>query len=308
MKLLITGCCGHIGSYVADNVFKIKRIKETIIIDDLKYQNYHSLFKSKKKNNLIFFNKDISKTNSLDDIKKLDYVIHCASITNAEKSFDNKKEMYKNNLGCLRNIIKLCERTKARLIHISSTSVYGKNTKIVDEKCEEKYLIPQSPYADIKLLEEKILKKNKKKIKFNTYRFGTIAGISKGIRFHTAVNKFCLNAALNQNINVYQTALHQYRPYLSLKDAFKVFKFTIERNFFKNDIYNVVSANHTVDQILNKIRKNIKNIKIKFVKTKIMNKLSYMVSNEKIKKEGFFLSNNINKEIKDTINLFRNIK
>jgi len=49
MKLLITGCCGHIGSYVADNVFKIKRIKETIIIDDLKYQNYHSLFKSKKK-------------------------------------------------------------------------------------------------------------------------------------------------------------------------------------------------------------------------------------------------------------------
>lgn len=308
MKLLITGCCGHIGSYVADNVFKIKRIKETIIIDDLKYQNYHSLFKSKKKNNLIFFNKDISKKNSLDDIKKLDYVIHCASITNAEKSFDNKKEMYKNNLGCLRNIIKLCERTKARLIHISSTSVYGKNTKIVDEKCEEKYLIPQSPYADIKLLEEKILKKNKKKIKFNTYRFGTIAGISKGIRFHTAVNKFCLNAALNQNINVYQTALHQYRPYLSLKDAFKVFKFTIERNFFKNDIYNVVSANHTVDQILNKIRKNIKNIKIKFVKTKIMNKLSYMVSNEKIKKEGFFLSNNINKEIKDTINLFRNIK
>ena len=308
MKLLITGCCGHIGSYITDNVFKIKRIKKTIIIDDLKYQNYQSLFKSKKKNNLIFFNRDISKKNSLDDIKNLDYVIHCASITNAEKSFDNKNEMYQNNLGCLRNIIKLCERTKARLIHISSTSVYGKNTKIVDEQCEEKYLIPQSPYADIKLLEEKILKKNKKKIKFNTYRFGTIAGISKGIRFHTAVNKFCLNAALNQNINVYQTALHQYRPYLSLKDAFKVFKFTIERNFFKNDVYNVVSANHTVDQILNKIRKNIKNIKIKFVKTKIMNKLSYMVSNEKIKKEGFFLSNNINKEIKDTINLFRNIK
>ena len=216
--------------------------------------------------------------------------------------------MYRNNLNCLKTVIKLCQRTKAKLIHISSTSVYGKNALIVDENCEKKYLIPQSPYADIKLMEEKILSKNKKNIKFNTYRFGTIAGISKGIKFHTAVNKFCLNAALKQNINVYQTALHQYRPYLSVKDAFKVFKLTIEKDLFKNDIYNVVSANHTVAQILNKIKKNIRNIKIRFVKTKIMNKLSYKVSNDKIKKEGIFLSNNIDKEIIDTINLFRNIK
>ena len=27
MNLLITGCCGHIGSFVADNVHKIKKIK-----------------------------------------------------------------------------------------------------------------------------------------------------------------------------------------------------------------------------------------------------------------------------------------
>ena len=34
--------------------------------------------------------------------------------------------------------------------------------KIVDENCEKKYLKPQSPYAKIKLIEEKILKNNKK--------------------------------------------------------------------------------------------------------------------------------------------------
>ena len=32
-----------------------------------------------------------------------------------------------------------------------------------------------------------------------TFRFGTIAGVSKGIRFHTAVNKFCLNASINSS-------------------------------------------------------------------------------------------------------------
>ena len=49
MKLLITGCCGHIGSFVTENVYKIKNIKETIITDNLNNQNYHTLFKSKKK-------------------------------------------------------------------------------------------------------------------------------------------------------------------------------------------------------------------------------------------------------------------
>ena len=100
-----------------------------------------------------------------------------------------------------------------------------------------------------------MLKKLKNKIKYTTFRFGTISGVSKGMRFHTAVNRFCLDASLNNNINVYKTALNQFRPYLSLNDAFKVFKFTIEKDFFKNDIYNALSENCTVMDILNKIRK-----------------------------------------------------
>ena len=82
------------------------------------------------------------------------------------------------------------------------------------------------------------------------------------MRFHTAVNKFCLDASLNGNINVYKTALNQFRPYLSLSDAFKTFKFTIEKNFFKNDVYNVLSENCTVNDILNKIKKFKKKVKI----------------------------------------------
>ena len=32
MNLLITGCCGHIGSYVANNINKLKRIKKNLHI------------------------------------------------------------------------------------------------------------------------------------------------------------------------------------------------------------------------------------------------------------------------------------
>lgn len=307
MNLLITGCCGHIGSYLAENIYKIKKIKKTYVVDNLDSNKITSIINSKKKNNLKFLMRDLRNSNSLKDLKKIDYVIHLASMTNAEKSFGKKDLMYENNIQCLKTIIRFCKRTKAKLIHISSTSVYGKQVKIVDENCEEKYLKPQSPYADIKLIEEKLLRKEKKNIVYNTFRFGTISGVSKGIRFHTAVNKFCLNAALNENINVYKTALNQYRPYLSLRDAFKVFKFSIENNFFKNDIYNALSGNFTVKQILKMIKKYKKQIKIGFVSSPIMNQLSYHVSKQKIKDAGLNLNSSVETDIKDTIYLFKNI-
>ena len=308
MNLLITGSCGHIGSYITENIHKIKRIKQTFLIDNLKSNSFRSLFNLKKKNNLKFFLTDLNDPKSLNKFKNIDIIIHCASMTNAEKSFENKKIMFDNNLNCLKTVLNYCKKNKTKLIHISSTSVYTKQfQKIVDENCEKKFLNPKSPYAKIKLIEEEILKKNKKKLDYITLRFGTIAGISKGIRFHTAVNKFCLNAAIDEPIEVYKTALNQYRPYLSLKDAFKTFKFCIENNFFENDVFNVFSENYTVKQILKKIKKIKKKITIKFVTSKIMNQLSFHVSKEKIRRKGLVLNSKIDKDIKDTLKLLSNI-
>ena len=308
MNLLITGGCGHIGSYIAENVHKIKKINKTIIIDNFKSTNINSLFKTKKKNKIRFYKIDLTNKKSLNQFKNIDYIIHLASMTNAAGSFKKKKEMYKNNINCMKNIINFCIKNNSKLIHISSTSVYGKQTNLVDENCEKKYLKPQSPYADIKLIEENMLKKVKNKINYVTFRFGTISGVSKGMRFHTAVNKFCLDASLNEPITVYKTALNQFRPYLSLKDAFKVFSLTIEKNFFKNDIYNALSENCTVYQIIKKIKKYKKKIKIKFVSSKIMNQLSYHVDKTKLNNMGIILKNKIETDIKDTIKILNNIK
>ncbi len=303
MKIIITGACGHIGSYVSKNIYKIKKVKEIILIDNFSSQRYSSLFNLKKKLKTYFFNIDVSKSNSLDIFKNIDLIIHCASLTNAENSFSNKKKMFKNNLGCMKNVIDFCIENKSKLIHLSSTSVYGKQAKIVNED-DDSFLKPQSPYADIKLMEENILKKNKHKLKFMSFRFGTIAGISPGMRFHTAINKFCFNAAIDQKIMIYKTAYNQYRPYLSIKDAFKVFKFCIEKNMFKNDVFNALSQNLTVKQVVGMIRKYKKNAKIKFVNAKIMNQLSYHVDNKKLNNLGLKLNSNIERDIKETLKLF----
>ena len=51
MNLLITGGCGHIGSYLIHNIYKIHKIKKTFVIDNFKSTNINSLFKVNKKIN-----------------------------------------------------------------------------------------------------------------------------------------------------------------------------------------------------------------------------------------------------------------
>jgi UDP-glucose 4-epimerase len=307
MNIIITGACGHIGTFLAEKIKNVKNIKNIYLIDNISSKNYNFFFKKKKITKFKFHFIDISKKNSLDIFKNIDVLVHCASMTNAAQSFKVKKEMFKNNIGCFETVVDYCIKKKVRLIHLSSTSVYGKQTTIVDENCEKKFLKPQSPYAKIKILEEEMLMKVTKKMRYITLRLGTISGVSDGIRFHTAVNKFCLNSALNAPISVYKTALHQYRPYLSLSDAFKAIKFIIDRNFFRNEIFNVVTNNYTVNQILDLIKIYKKNIRIKFVSSKIMNQLSYHVSKKKITSHGLKLSTSIKGDIKDTLKMLEKI-
>ena len=110
MKVLITGACGHIGSFVADNMYKIPKIRETILIDNFESNGFASLYNLKKKNKLFFFIRDLNNKNSLNNFKNIKYLIHCASITNAEKSFEKEKQMFKNNINCLRTVINFCKK------------------------------------------------------------------------------------------------------------------------------------------------------------------------------------------------------
>ena len=176
MKILITGGLGHIGSYLLDNITKFKSVKEINIIDNLSTDRYCSMFNLPKTNKKIYFyQQDLSSFNALKNFKKVDVVVNLASLTDAAGSLKIKNKIYKNNLGIFKNIVNYCKKNSSKLLHISSTSVYGEQKGLVDEECKE--LKPKSPYAEIKLKEENILKKNKKKIKFVTFRFGTIRGV-----------------------------------------------------------------------------------------------------------------------------------
>ena len=192
-----------------------------------------------------------------------------------------------------------------KLIHISSTSVYGEQDGLVNESC--KTLRPKSPYAEVKLIEENKLKKISKKIKFITYRFGTISGPSKGMRFHTAINKFCFNCSLGLPLPLWKGMENKPRPYLSLQDAFKVIKFTLEKNFFRNDVYNILSENLPLKKIVGYFKKYKKRVKISYQKSKLINQYPYTISNSKFSHEAFKLKAKISNDIKLTLKQFRQL-
>ena len=121
------------------------------------------------------------------------------------------------------------------------------------------------------------------------------------MRFHTAVNKFCWQAVMNKPITVWKTALNQKRPYLDLLDLSNSIVQIIKKNLFENEIYNVLTNNLTVKDIIEHIKQYEKNLSIEYVETNIMNQLSYEVLNKKFINQGFEFKGNINTGIKETI-------
>ena len=305
-NIIITGGLGHIGSYLIKKVLRNIKNSNLIIIDNVSSQRLFSLFSLKtNKNKISFYDIDLTRGKISKIVRKADIIIHLAAKTDAEKSVGNEKLYLKNNLLSTKKVVQYAKKYKVPLIFPSSTSVYG---KMKDNDTLEEYqtnkLFPQSPYAKIKLKEEKIIKANLKSGKYAIIRLGTIVGVSSGMRFHTAVNKFCYQASLNKEITIWKSAYEQVRPYATVDDFCKVIIYFINNlNKVENDIFNLVSKNLSVKQIINFIREK-KKVRIKFVKSKIMNQLSYNVSNEKIKKLGFKPSNQIRKEIFKTLKLF----
>lgn len=306
MKIVITGAFGHIGSKIIRDFANNFNEAKIILIDNLMTQRYASLFNLPKNGNYQFFEKNINEFDLESILEPNDIVIHLAAITDAAGTVNKADELEENNYNTTFKVANACFQAGASLISLSSTSVYGTQKLIVSEDCSEDELKPQSPYAITKLKEEKLVTDLiKKGLKAIILRFGTIYGTSQGMRFHTAVNKFCWQASMGQPITVWETAYDQKRPYLDLNDASRAFKHIIDNNIFDGRIYNVLTDNLTVRNIVDIIKEEIPSLKIKFVNNAIMNQLSYEVSCERFLKTSFIFEGNIRNGIKRTISLIK---
>lgn len=309
MKIVVTGALGHIGSRLIRTLPDSFPAAEITMVDDLATQRYCSLFNLPAHGNYRFLEADVM-TADLDAIMTgADVVIHLAAITNAAGSFEIAGQVEKVNFEGTKLVARACLRTGAALMFFSSTSVYGTQAEVVDEECSLEELKPQSPYAESKLRSEEMLKDMATEgLRFISCRFGTIFGVSPGMRFHTAVNKFAWQACLGLPLTVWSTVLDQKRPYLDLEDAVRAINFIIERDLFDGQIYNILTINATVRQVVETIREFVPDLEVSLVDARIMNQLSYTVACEKFARLGFQVTGDLRRQLGDTIAMLRGVR
>lgn len=304
MKLVITGPLGHIGSRLIHSLTP-DEVREVVLIDNLSTQRYCSLFNLPEGINWKFIEGDITREEV--DLESIFFgataVIHLAAITNAAESFEIQEQVERVNYYGTQRVASAAAKTGARLVFLSTTSVYGVSEGMVDEGCTPEQLQPQSPYAKSKLHAEQFIVGLGKAsgLKFFIGRFGTIYGASIGMRFHTAVNKFVWQACMGQPLTVWQTALDQKRPYLDLSDAVRALKFVLARDLFDNRIYNVLTNNLTVREIVDTIREFVAEVKVELVETRIMNQLSYTVDCSRFRSHGFEFEGDLRSGVGESI-------
>ena len=109
----------------------------------------------------------------------------------------------------------------------------------------------------------------------------------------------------SMRVTVWSTAYDQKRPYLDLLDASRAIAFIIKNNIFDGRIYNVLTSNCSVREVVDIIKEFVPNLEIEFVDNRIMNQLSYEVMCDRFKSKGFVSSGSMTRGVRETIDILK---
>lgn len=303
MRVVVTGALGHIGSRLIRELATACPGATIVMIDNLATERYASLYDLPPAGHYEFIEADILTADLPALFAGAAAVIHLAALTNPAARDERRALMEHVNVAGTALVARACLASRSALLFPSTTSVYGVPDGVVAEDCAPAGLRPQSPYAAWKLQSEEFLRElgRHEGLRFVIFRMGTIFGPSVGMRFHTAVNQFCWRAVARQPLEVWRTASHQYRPYLDLTDAVHAMLFVLRRRQFDGRVYNVLTLNATVQQVVATLSSYVPDVRVTYVDSPLMNRWSYYVDNGRFCELGFEFTGSLARGIGDTV-------
>jgi len=288
MKILLTGGSGYLGSILTRKL--LANGHHVRILDNFLFgkDSIKDIENNKKLEIVVGDIRDLSIVGK--SLKKIDSVIHLASIVGTQSAELDPKTSIEINFMATRNIAELCKIYKIKqFIFASTCSVYGaQSDQLITENSE---VNPLDSYGLSKFQSERVI------LQVYDYptilRLGTLFGASHRMRFDLAINLFISQAMNKEKITVFGGT--QWRPFLHVDDAAEAFSFAVENKM--EGIYNVIWKNLTINQMAKDVKKLVPT-QIKLSKD-IVDKRNYRVTGAKLEKFGFKAKKDISYAVKE---------
>jgi len=240
-KVLITGSRGVIGSYLTKML--AERGHQVFGLD-----LYHGLGEigwehEMAKNDFTYSRCDVSNFRELERVFEkagpFDYVYHTAAEFGRWNGEDFYEAVWRSNAIGTKNIIRLQEKYKFKLIHFSSSEVYGDHEELMTEDVMDKIEIKQmNDYAMSKWVNEMQIRNSSIQHQTETVTVRLFNTYGPGEWYHPyrSVNcKFCYHALMGLPVTVYRG---HFRTSTYLEDTCRTLCNIID-NFKPGEVYNI---------------------------------------------------------------------
>lgn len=295
-KVLITGL-GYIGYEICHLLST--SIYDITVIDNQFYPDRVAWIVTK---GIKFYQRDLFDLEDL--LQDVDILIHTAGITSVPQTEKDSNPIIdeaikKTGTLATRQIIGQINK-KCKIIFLSTHVVFEGLTEQKFDLSEKYSVWPKLAYSTSKIASELDLFDNDKD--FIILRLGSVFGYNDAIRWKIVANLFSKMAALDQKITAF--GLCSIKPLVGISDCARAIIWLMESDY-NRQIFNIVSENRTVNDIVDICEKYVPKLDIERKKDEIPS-LGYSLSNKKILSTGFQFKQTLEEEIHTMIDTWKN--
>ena len=316
MNLLVTGCCGFIGSNFVNYYFKENSSVNIINLDAMYYcaseNNVDEHIRKSDRYKLIKGNLcSFELISSTLERYNIDTVIHFAAQSHVQNSFDDALQYTNDNVVGTHTLLEACRKYGKiqRFIHISTDEVYGESmiSENEEKKNEGSVLCPTNPYAATKAAAELIAKSY-----YHSFKMPIIITRGNNVygpnQYPEKLIPIFIQQLLKGNQVTIQGDGSNIRAFLHVSDVCSALKLVLENGKI-GEIYNIGSDDHheyTVSQVAHILIEKIIGTKdydkwISYIQDRPFNDKRYYISNQKVKDLGWTIETDFNNGIDELI-------
>jgi UDP-glucose 4-epimerase len=252
MKVLVTGGAGYIGTELVERLTQDSQVEEVIVYDNLTRKNYNLfLFHNLPGNKVRFIEGDILDSRRLGKVVQgVDAIVHLAArVTTPFAAQDPHFFEQVNHWGTAELVYAVEESNVKQFIYVSSGSVYGFSEGMVDENTTP---APKTYYGSSKKRGEEHVERLQDKCNTQIIRLGNVYGFSPSMRFDAVLNRFMLEANMNNRISIHGSG-KQERPFIHISQVVDALSQVVKKAI-PSGTYNLVEHNLSVLDIVDNLK------------------------------------------------------